>query len=802
MEKETFGVELQLITDKFKTKMSMLKRNIAQFSNETKAKFISGVNIDTTAANKRLDELTKRLETLKQIDSGNITVDKKEADKYGLNWSEGTGVFKDVKEQLIKVQSEIDGINEGLKETNTIAGKVGKTFQKLKNNFSAVGQRFKSSFNSEQNSSLFNSIKTGFDKGISSVKKFALSLFSLRSIWALISRASSVYIQNNDELQAETQLTSQIFAQTLAPVIKYVADALQYTAIGVARIVEMLTGMNILSKITAKSLNSTSKAAKSLNKQLAGFDEITNIGDTSGNLAGGLTDSLNAFNDFQSKVNEVDELFKKINMKEIINGIKDVTGLLWDKKGLIAGFTGALLAAKLFGGYSLNGSLIVGSLATTIGLTAQTVSEMKSLSEENKALANTLTKKKREETDAIISDTKARRENIKSRKEYSNVIEEEINRTGDVVNASNEEIKRLEKITNNIFYTKTAREAALANMKEECYRIELLIEENDKLYQSNLLNSDQIEKYKNQLVKQNNAYAVMIRNLEIGSDDFIACSKSINENTLRLIDLGLEETKEIARLNDLNSGLEKGSAEYQQNQNKIEELTNTKNKKLITAIDDEISKSKELMDSGKLTEKSYEAMRLKIERLSAERYNLVFKSIDQEIKKLEEENSQLDKSSEKYKQNKTRIEELQQQLVKLSRGEYSIEIKAETKSAKAKIEKFFKNMGSSMFSILFPSFSFSSILSKIASLDTGTNYVPSDQLAMIHKGEAVIPAKFNSKEYFNNYDNNERIEALLETLIDKIDDIDFSPYTTIKDVGEKSIQYINSQRRILGKDVI
>lgn len=802
MEKETFGVELQLITDKFKTKMSMLKRNIAQFSNETKAKFISGVNIDTTAANKRLDELTKRLETLKQIDSGNITVDKKEADKYGLNWSEGTGVFKDVKEQLIKVQSEIDGINEGLEETNTIAGKVGKTFQKLKNNFSAAGQRFKSSFNSEQNSSLFNSIKTGFDKGISSVKKFALSLFSLRSIWALISRASSVYIQNNDELQAETQLTSQIFAQTLAPVIKYVADALQYTAIGVARIVEMLTGMNILSKITAKSLNNTSKAAKSLNKQLAGFDEITNIGDTSGNLAGGLTDSLNAFNDFQSKVNEVDELFKKINMKEIINGIKDVTGLLWDKKGLIAGFTGALLAAKLFGGYSLNGSLIVGSLATTIGLTAQTVSEMKSLSEENKALANTLTKKKREETDAIISDTKARRENIKSRKEYSNVIEEEINRTGDVVNASNEEIKRLEKITNNIFYTKTAREAALANMKEECYRIELLIEENDKLYQSNLLNSDQIEKYKNQLVKQNNAYAVMIQNLEIGSDDFVACSKSINENTLRLIDLGLEETKEIVRLNDLNSGLEKGSAEYQQNQNKIEELTNTKNKKLITAIDDEISKSKELMDSGKLTEKSYEAMRLKIERLSAEKYNLVFKSIDQEIKKLEEENSQLDKSSEKYKQNKTRIEELQQQLVKLSRGEYSIEIKAETKSAKAKIEKFFKNMGSSMFSILFPSFSFSSILSKIASLDTGTNYVPSDQLAMIHKGEAVIPAKFNSKEYFNNYDNNERIEALLETLIDKIDDIDFSPYTTIKDVGEKSIQYINSQRRILGKDVI
>lgn len=32
---------------------------------------------------------------------------------------------------------------------------------------------------------------------------------------------------------------------------------------------------------------------------------------------------------------------------------------------------------------------------------------------------------------------------------------------------------------------------------------------------------------------------------------------------------------------------------------------------------------------------------------------------------------------------------------------------------------------------------------KIPSLDVGTNYVPSDQLAMIHKGEAILPKKFN-----------------------------------------------------------
>src|SRR5690606_19924950 len=43
----------------------------------------------------------------------------------------------------------------------------------------------------------------------------------------------------------------------------------------------------------------------------------------------------------------------------------------------------------------------------------------------------------------------------------------------------------------------------------------------------------------------------------------------------------------------------------------------------------------------------------------------------------------------------------------------------------------------------------------IPKLDVGTNYVASDGLAFLHKGEAVIPKKFNSQEYFGKIGNED-----------------------------------------------
>lgn len=77
--------------------------------------------------------------------------------------------------------------------------------------------------------------------------------------------------------------------------------------------------------------------------------------------------------------------------------------------------------------------------------------------------------------------------------------------------------------------------------------------------------------------------------------------------------------------------------------------------------------------------------------------------------------------------------------------------------------------------------------------------MPEDQLAYIHKGEAVIPKKFNSQEYFGG--TNDETNSLLQTLIEKVENIEINPYTTIKEVGQASVSYMKDRQRQTGRSV-
>jgi hypothetical protein len=93
---------------------------------------------------------------------------------------------------------------------------------------------------------------------------------------------------------------------------------------------------------------------------------------------------------------------------------------------------------------------------------------------------------------------------------------------------------------------------------------------------------------------------------------------------------------------------------------------------------------------------------------------------------------------------------------------------------------------------------------KIPKLEVGTPNVEKSGYAVIHEGEAVVPKRFNSDEYFSRLggSNNEQTNALLEQLIDRVERIEINPYTTIKDVGYASQKYRSQKSRIMGEELI
>lgn len=129
-----------------------------------------------------------------------------------------------------------------------------------------------------------------------------------------------------------------------------------------------------------------------------------------------------------------------------------------------------------------------------------------------------------------------------------------------------------------------------------------------------------------------------------------------------------------------------------------------------------------------------------------------------------------------------------------------VNIEADTKSAERTTDGWFtslKKKVSSFFNKLYVA-GFSAILPQF---DVGTNYVPQDTVAMVHKGEMIVPAKYNPMTSGLG-GTNEETNALLRQLNATLENKQFNGYISASDITNTAINGINQQSRIMGKSVI
>ena len=158
-----------------------------------------------------------------------------------------------------KLLSEEDGFNEQSNEARQLRKEIEQTSN-------AVVSLQKQQRKAQQQN------QKGWDLDLKSIKKVALGIIGIRSLYSLARKASSSYLSSDIELAEKLQSVWVGLGSFLAPILEKFSD-LMLKAVGYLNVfVKALTGVDYIANANAKALNKQAKAQANLNKQTQQYD--------------------------------------------------------------------------------------------------------------------------------------------------------------------------------------------------------------------------------------------------------------------------------------------------------------------------------------------------------------------------------------------------------------------------------------------------------------------------------------------------------------------------------------------------
>ncbi len=329
-------IETDLETKKFEVKMQKLQNRLEQQTNKS-------------------GELRLKLEEVNQelASMGNYEIGTK-------RWEKLVNQAVALEEQLAKSDTTVEEIKSQVDLLN---------FEKIQNDTKKTGLTLEN---------ISKKMSEIVKKGV----KWGLAIFSVRTAYTIASRAAQAYLSVNEELSNRMQSIWTGLGSFLEPILNSVSNILLKGIAILNHFIKALTGVDYVARANAKSLNAQVKAQKSLNKEMATFDEMSKIGslDANGIGNGGSQielpslneDEINVINNVAEKVKEIidsftnwkdvlDELGISINPILLLLGAAGLIGILTGKAGL-----GWAIAATVLAFEGLN-MMINGDTKQAIG---------------------------------------------------------------------------------------------------------------------------------------------------------------------------------------------------------------------------------------------------------------------------------------------------------------------------------------------------------------------------------------------------------------------------------------------------
>ena len=218
------------------------------------------------------------------------------------------GTELDTKEfdaQMRHIETKMLDIEDKLKQAD-MGFEVGDT-EKLEAEYERLGnqllglkekqEKYNQSIREAQMAG-FNKIKESVDgvgnslqKVTKRIAKMALAVFGIRSAFMFVRSAINTIAGDDEQLKADIDYMKSAIAYTLEPLVRGIVNLAKQLMFYVGYIIKAWTGRNIFENAN-KSLASANKQAKALSKQLAGFDEMNVLSDSSSGSSGGVAPSF------------------------------------------------------------------------------------------------------------------------------------------------------------------------------------------------------------------------------------------------------------------------------------------------------------------------------------------------------------------------------------------------------------------------------------------------------------------------------------------------------------------------------
>lgn len=342
-------VDTKAMTSKLHQAVNFMKKKIQDLKKSSENNEIA-IKVNNKDAQKQISQVQKQIDSLQEkinarqmkLNVINPQIDKivddtrKSVTPEGINPNDkamdttvnnALGNNKDftvLNNQAQKLYSEIEMYNKQLSEAkskmaqlNQETNKTAITQNKLSSFFGAFKQKIeqaKPSISNIKNSfkglpkltqNITNNIKgmgTGVKNGLGHILKYAMALFSLRSVYSVLSSCAQSWLSSQNagakQLSANINYMKYAMGSAFAPVIQYVTGLVYQLMKAIQSVVYALFRVNIFAKASASSYASmagSAKKAKNETKQLAGVhDEINNVqsNDNSDSGSGGASPSF------------------------------------------------------------------------------------------------------------------------------------------------------------------------------------------------------------------------------------------------------------------------------------------------------------------------------------------------------------------------------------------------------------------------------------------------------------------------------------------------------------------------------